>query len=85
MMKAHLTIADPDGRRTGSVLLYGSTTWTFTKQPQAALERMYTRMLKSILKISWKKHSTKNGLSGKHPNTITSIRDASTSWALVGE
>ena len=61
MMKAHLTIADTDGRRIGSVLLYGSTTWTFTKQPRAALESMYTRMLTAILNIIWKEHPTKNG------------------------
>ena len=84
-MKAHLTIADTDGRRIGSVLLYGSTTWTFTKQPRAALEGMYTRMLKSILKDRWTEHPTKNGLYGKHPPIITTIRDASTSWTLVGE
>ena len=60
-MKAYSTIAGPDGRRTGSVLLYGSTTWTFTKQPRAALEGMYTRMLTAIMKISWKEHPTKNG------------------------
>ena len=84
-MKAHLTIADPDGRRIGFLLLYGSTTWTFTKQPRAALESMYTRMLTAILNIIWKEHPTKNGLYGKHPNTITTIRDASKSWTLVGE
>ena len=58
-----------------SVLLYGSTTWTHTKQQEAALDGTYTRMLRAILNISWKEHPIKNRLCLKHSSITTTIKE----------
>ena len=47
-----------------SVLLYGCTTWTLTKQMQKKLDGNYTRMLRAILNKSWRQHPTKQQLYG---------------------
>ena len=43
-----------------SVLLYGWTTWKLTKRKEKKLDRNCTKMLRAILKKSWKQHSTKH-------------------------
>ena len=53
-----------------SILLYGCTTWTLTKQLEKKLDGNYTRMLWAILNKSWRQHSTKYQLYG-HPPPIT--------------
>ena len=55
-----------------SILLYGCTTWTLTKQMQKKLDCNYTRMLRTILNKSWKQHATKQPLYGHLP-PITKI------------
>ena len=57
-----------------SVLLYGSTTWTLTKKLSDLLDGTYTRMLRAILNISWKKHPTKTRLYGHLPPISSTIR-----------
>ena len=47
-----------------SILLYGCTSWTLTKQMEKKLDGNYTRMLRAILNTSWKRHSTKPQLYG---------------------
>ena len=42
-----------------SILLYGCTTWTLTKQMEKKLDSNYTRMLRAILNKSWRQHPTK--------------------------
>ena len=42
-----------------SILLYGCTTWTLTKQMEKRLDGNYTRMLWAILNKSWRQHPTK--------------------------
>ena len=42
-----------------SILLYGCTTWTLTKQPKKKLDGNYT-MLRAILNKSWRQHATKH-------------------------
>ena len=37
-----------------SILLYGCTTWTLTKRLEKTLDNNYTRMLRAILKRSWR-------------------------------
>ena len=37
-----------------SVLLYGSETWTVTKTLKKRLNGCYTRMLRTVLNVSWK-------------------------------
>ena len=43
-----------------SILLYGRTTWTITKQLKKKLDGNYTRMLRAILNKSWRQHPTKH-------------------------
>ena len=47
-----------------SILLYGCTTWTLTKQQEKKLDGNYTRMLRVILNKSWRQHPTKQQLYG---------------------
>ena len=47
-----------------SILLYGCTTWTLTKQTEKKLDGNYTRMLRAILNKSWRQHHTKQLLNG---------------------
>ena len=68
-----------------SILLYGCTTWTLTKRQEKKLDGNYTRMLRAILKRSWRQHSTKKPLYG-HLQLITKniqirrIRHAGHCW-----
>ena len=41
-----------------SILLYGCTTWTFTKQLEKKLDGNCIRMLRAILNKSWRQHPT---------------------------
>ena len=47
-----------------SILLYGCTTWTLTKQLKKKLDGNYTRMLGAILNKSWQQHPTRHQLYG---------------------
>ena len=47
-----------------SILLYGCTTWTLTKQLEKKLYGNYTRMLRAILNKSWRQHPTRHQLYG---------------------
>ena len=58
-----------------SVLLYGSTTWTLTKQLEKKIDGNYTRMLRAILNISWKEHPSKERLYGTFPPISQVIRE----------
>ena len=42
-----------------SILLYGCTTWTLTKRLEKKLDGNYTRILRAILKNSWRQQPTK--------------------------
>ena len=53
-----------------SILLYGCTTWTLTKRLEKKLDGNYTRMLRTILNKSWRKHPIRHHLYGQLP-TIT--------------
>ena len=46
-----------------SIMLYGCTTWTLTKQLKKP-DGNYTRMLGAILNKSWRKHPTRHQLYG---------------------
>ena len=50
-----------------SVLIYGATTWTLTKNLLKRLDGSYTRMLRVVLNISWEEHPTKQRLYGTIP------------------
>ena len=53
-----------------SILLYGCTTWTLTKQLEKKLDDNYTKMLQAILNKSSRQHPTKHQLYGHLPPTI---------------
>ena len=53
------------------ILLYGSTTWTLTKQMEKKLDGNYTRMLRAILNKSWRQHPAKQQLYSHLPPITT--------------
>ena len=57
-----------------SILLYGCTTWTLTKQLEKKLDGNYTRMLRAILNKSWQQHPTRHQLYGHLPPITKSIQ-----------
>ena len=50
-----------------SILLYGCAAWMLTKRMEKKLDGNYARMLRAILKKSWRLHSTKQQLYGHRP------------------
>ena len=56
-----------------SILLYGSETWTLTKELTKWLDGTYTRMLRCALNISWKSHTTNEVLYGNIPKLSETI------------
>ena len=57
-----------------SILLYGCTTWTLTKQLEKKLDDNYTRMLRAILNKSWRQHPTRHQLYGHLPPIAKTIQ-----------
>ena len=57
-----------------SILLYGCTTWTLTKGLEKTLVGNYTRMLRAILKKSWRQHPTRHQLYGHLPPITKTIQ-----------
>ena len=57
-----------------SILLYGCTTWTLTKQMEEKLDGNYTRMLREVLnKFCWQ-HPTKQPLYAHLPHITKTIK-----------
>jgi hypothetical protein len=57
------------------VLLYGSETWTLTKQLERSLDGCYTRLLRAALNISWMDMVPNIELYGDIPKVTSKIRD----------
>ena len=57
-----------------SILLYGCTTWTLTRRLEKKLDGNYTRMLRAILKKSWRQHPTRHQLYGHLPPITKTIQ-----------
>ena len=57
-----------------SILLYGCTTWTLTKQLEKKPDSNYTTMLWAILNKSWRQHPTKHQLYGHLPPIMKTIQ-----------
>ena len=57
-----------------SILLYGCTTWTLTKQLEKKLDGNFTRMLRAILNKSWQQHPTRHQLYGHLPPITKTIQ-----------
>ena len=68
-----------------SILLYGCTTWTLTKQMEKKLDGNYTRMLRAILNKSWNQHPTKQQLYGHLPPITKTIQDEPDMLDTAGE
>ena len=73
-----------------SILLYGCTTWTLTKQLEKKLDGNYTRMLQAILNKSCQQHPTRHQLYGYLPPITKTIqvrrtRHAGHYWRSKGE
>ena len=64
-----------------SVLVYGSNAWTLTKRLESKLDGTFTRMLRAVLNISWKKHPTKKRMYGHLPPISDVIRERRTRFA----
>ena len=57
-----------------SILLYGCTTWTLTKELEKKLDSNYTRMLRAILNKSWRQHPTRHQLYSHLPPITKTIQ-----------
>ena len=57
-----------------SILLYGCSTSTLTKQLEKKLDSNYTRMLQAILNKSWRQHSKKHELYSHLPPIMKTIQ-----------
>ena len=57
-----------------SILLYGCTTWTLIKRLEKKLVGNYTRMLRAVLKKSWRQHPTRHQLYGHLPPITKTIQ-----------
>ena len=56
------------------VFLYGSETWTLTKQLEKSVDGCYTRLLRAALNISWKDKVSNYNLYGDLPKVSSTIR-----------
>ena len=65
-----------------SILLYGCTTSTLTKQMEKKLDGNYTRMLQAILNKSWRQHPTKQQQCGHLPTITKTIKVRRTRHAV---
>ena len=59
-VKTFKTIIEP-------ILLYGSETWTLSKQQEKRLDGTYTRLLMRVKNLSWKNHPTLLQIYGNIP------------------
>ena len=59
---------------TETILLYGSSTWTLTKQEEKALDGTYTRMLRKALNINWSERTSNHTLYGSLSRVSETIR-----------
>ena len=58
-----------------SVVLYGSETWTFTKNLEKSIDGTYTRLLRTVFNVSWSEHLTNRELYNNLPKVTDKIRE----------
>ena len=58
-----------------SILLYGSETWTMTKSLIKKIDGCYTRMLRMVLNVNWRTHTTNSVLYGSLPRVSSKIQE----------
>ena len=56
------------------ILLYGSETWTLSKNLEKRLDGTFTRLLMRVQNISWKRHPTKQQIYGSIPPVSNIVR-----------
>ena len=56
------------------ILLYGSETWTLSKNLEKRLDGTFTRLLMRVQNISWKRHPTKQQIYGTIPPVSNIVR-----------
>ena len=71
---SNLSRTRPFQAAVASILLYGCTTWTLTKQLEKKLDGNYTRMLRAILNKSWRQHPTRHQLYSHLPPITKTIQ-----------
>ena len=59
---------------TETILLYGSSTWTLTKDEEKSLDGTYTRMLRKVLNIDWSDKISNTALYGSLSRVSETIR-----------
>ena len=64
-----------------SILLYGSSAWTLSRNLENKLDGTYTRMLRAVLNKSWNQHPTKEELYGNIPVISEIVRERRTKYA----
>ena len=57
-----------------SILQHGCTTWVLRKRLEKKLDDNYTRMLRAILKMSWRQYPTRHQLYGHLPPITKTIQ-----------
>ena len=58
-----------------SILLYGSKTWTLTKNLEKSIDGTYTRLLETVFNVSWSEHLTNRERYGNLPKITDKIRE----------
>lgn len=58
-----------------SVLLYGCETWTMSSALNCVINGFYTRLIRKVLRISWKSHTTNTVLYGNLNKIYNVIRE----------
>eukprot|EP00795_Rhopilema_esculentum_P002384 gene2384-18027_t len=58
-----------------SVLLYGTETWMMNKKMRDRLDGTFTKMLRSVLGLSWKDHKTNKELYGNLSKVSTVLQE----------
>ncbi len=56
------------------ILLYGSETWTLSKQMEKRLDGTYTRLLMRAQNLSWKRHPSISQIYGNLPRVSTLVK-----------
>ena len=63
-------------RATGeSVIMYSTESWTLTKTLEKRLDGVYTRMIRTVLDIPWKRHITNKELYGDLPKLSSTLKE----------
>ena len=73
-LKTFHTVIEP-------ILLYGSETWTLSKQLEKKLDGTYTRLLMRVRNLSWKNHPTLFQIYGRTPRVSDVVRKRRTQFA----